>query len=115
MKAMRWGRCPGADGHPYHNRWFKAKTERTRFVGIDIVLYFLKGATMANPEDMWQCQSVNCGYFYNPDKGDRKNKIKKGVLFPDLPEEFKCPVCGASRKAFRPLAGPGSVAAEGKD
>jgi len=29
------------------------------------------------------------------------------------PEEWKCPVCGASKKNFRPLAGPGSVVAQG--
>lgn len=29
---------------------------------------------MAKPEEMWQCQSVNCGYIYNPDKGDRKGE-----------------------------------------
>ena len=67
---------------------------------------------MASPEEMYQCQSMNCGYIYDPDKGDRKGKIKKGTQFKDLPEGWKCPVCGASVKAFKPLAGPGSVHAE---
>ena len=31
---------------------------------------------MANPEEMYQCQTVNCGCIYNPDKGDRKGKGK---------------------------------------
>ena len=70
-------------------------------------------ARMAKPEEMWQCQTINCGYIYNPDKGDRKGKIPKGTKFEDLPDDWKCPICGASKKAFRPLAGPGSVAAEG--
>ena len=64
---------------------------------------------MANPEEMYQCQMVNCGYIYNPDKGDRKGKIPKGVQFADLPEDWRCPVCGASQKACKPLAGPGST------
>jgi rubredoxin len=68
---------------------------------------------MAKPEEMWQCQTLNCGYIYNPDKGDRKGKIPKGTLFEDLPDDWRCPICGASKKMFRPLAGPGSVAAEG--
>lgn len=68
---------------------------------------------MAEPEKMYQCQTTNCGYIYNPDKGDRKGKIAKGTLFGDLPDDWKCPVCGASKKAFRPLLGPGSVLAEG--
>jgi rubredoxin len=65
---------------------------------------------MAKPEEMYQCQTTNCGYIYDPDRGDRKGKIPKGTSFEDLPEDWKCPVCGASKKAFRPLAGPGSAA-----
>ena len=67
---------------------------------------------MARPEDMWQCQTVNCGYIYNPDKGDRKGKIKKGVLFQDIPEEWRCPICGGTKNCFRPLMGPGSTKAD---
>ena len=67
---------------------------------------------MVSPEEMYQCQMMNCGYIYDPDRGDRKSKIKKGVQFKDLPEGWKCPVCGATVKAFKPLAGPGSVLAE---
>jgi rubredoxin len=67
---------------------------------------------MSAPEAMWQCQTTNCGYIYDPDKGDRKGKIARGTAFADLPETWKCPVCGASAKAFRPLAGPGSTLAE---
>ncbi|MCK5658191.1 MAG: rubredoxin [Deltaproteobacteria bacterium] len=37
----------------------------------------------------------------------------KGIQFDDIPEEWKCPVFGAGKKMFRPLAGPGSVAEEG--
>ena len=64
---------------------------------------------MAEMTDMWQCQTVNCGYIYNPDKGDRKGKIPKGTSFDDLAEDWKCPICGAGKKMFRPLAGAGSA------
>lgn len=64
---------------------------------------------MADPKEMYQCQMTNCGYIYNPDKGDRKSKTPKGTRFEELPDDWKCPVCGASKKAFKPLAGPGSV------
>ena len=66
---------------------------------------------MAELEEMYQCQTVNCGCIYNPDKGDRKGKIKKGTRFDQLSNDWKCPVCGAGKKRFKPLAGPGSVAA----
>ncbi len=58
---------------------------------------------MAEPSEMYQCQTTNCGFIFNPDKGDRKGKIPKGVKFEELPEEWKCPVCGASPKSFKPL------------
>ncbi|MBW2193842.1 MAG: rubredoxin [Deltaproteobacteria bacterium] len=67
---------------------------------------------MAEPEEMYQCQTISCGYIYNPDKGDRKGKISKGTQFAGLPEDWKCPVCGAGKKMFRPLGGEGSAAAE---
>jgi len=67
---------------------------------------------MAEPEEMYQCQTASCGYIYNPDKGDRKGKIPKGTLFEHLPDKWKCPICGATKKSFRPLAGTGKVAAE---
>jgi len=64
---------------------------------------------MARPEEMYQCQTVNCGYIYDPDRGNRKIKTPRGTPFEDLPEKGICPVCGAGKKFFKPLAGPGSV------
>ncbi len=60
---------------------------------------------MAKPEDMHQCQTSNCGYIYNPDKGCKKGKVPAGTCWDDLPEDYRCPVCGASKKMFKPLAG----------
>jgi rubredoxin len=71
------------------------------------------GEFVAKPEETYQCQTVNCGCLYDPDRGDRRGKILKGTCFTDLPEEWKCPVCGAGKRMFRPLRGPGSVAEEG--
>jgi rubredoxin len=64
---------------------------------------------MTRPEEMWQCQIVNCGYLYDHEKGDRKGKVPKGTRFEDLPDSWKCPICGASKSSFRPMAGPGSA------
>jgi len=64
---------------------------------------------VAQPEEMYQWQTANCGYIYDPDRGNRRVKIAKGTPFGDLPEENICPVCGAGKKMFRPLGGPGSV------
>ncbi len=53
--------------------------------------------------DMYRCRTTNCGYIYNSEKGDRKGKIQKGIRFADLPEDWKCPICGASKKSFDPM------------
>ena len=68
---------------------------------------------MAKPEEMYQCQVSNCGWIYDPDKGDAKGGIKAGVAFKDVPDTWVCPSCGATKKSFRPLAGPGSGAQPG--
>ena len=41
-----------------------------------------------------------CGYVYDPEKGDPENGIKPGTLFEDLPDDWVCPVCGASKNDF---------------
>ncbi len=68
---------------------------------------------MANPEEMFQCQTVYCCCIYDPDRGNRKSKIIKGTKFEEISSDWKCPVCGAGKKCFRPLGGPGSVVEEG--
>ena len=59
---------------------------------------------MADAKDMWRCPVANCGYVYDPDCGDRRHKIPAGTKFEDLPDDWCCPVCGASKKNFRRLS-----------
>ncbi len=68
---------------------------------------------MADPQYMYQCQQSNCGYIYDPDKGNKKTRISAGTAFQGIPDDWNCPVCGASKKNFRPLSGPGSVIEDG--
>ena len=41
-----------------------------------------------------------CGYIYDPEKGDAEGNISPGTPFEKLPEEWVCPVCGASKSEF---------------
>ena len=41
-----------------------------------------------------------CGYVYDPAEGDPDNGIAPGTAFEDLPEDWVCPVCGASKEEF---------------
>ncbi|MDX9962773.1 rubredoxin [Desulfobacter postgatei] len=41
-----------------------------------------------------------CGYVYDPAEGDADGGIDPGTAFKDLPEDWVCPVCGASKDEF---------------
>lgn len=44
-----------------------------------------------------------CGYIYDPELGDEDNGIEPGIDFEDLPEDWECPLCGASKEDFEPV------------
>lgn len=41
-----------------------------------------------------------CGYVYDPEIGDPDAGIEAGTAFEDLPDDWVCPVCGASKEVF---------------
>ena len=41
-----------------------------------------------------------CGYVYDPAQGDPDNGVPAGTKFEDLPDDWSCPVCGASKDQF---------------
>jgi rubredoxin len=41
-----------------------------------------------------------CGYTYDPEEGDPENGIEPGTQFKDLPDDWQCPMCGASKDDF---------------
>ncbi|TKJ43671.1 rubredoxin [candidate division TA06 bacterium B3_TA06] len=43
-----------------------------------------------------------CGYVYDPGVGDLDSDIPAGTAFEDLPDDWTCPVCGASKDDFSP-------------
>ncbi len=43
-----------------------------------------------------------CGYVYDPAEGDPENDVPAGTPFENLPAEWVCPVCGASKDQFEP-------------
>ena len=48
--------------------------------------------------DRYECGV--CGYIYDPETGDPENDIPPGTAFEDLPDDWTCPVCGASKDQF---------------
>ena len=51
---------------------------------------------MGDLSKVYQCQTPNCGYMYNPEKGDRKGKIEKGTY-------GICDMCGKKSARIRPV------------
>jgi rubredoxin len=41
-----------------------------------------------------------CGYIYDPEKGDPDSDVPPGTLFENLPQDWVCPQCGATKDAF---------------
>jgi len=41
-----------------------------------------------------------CGYIYDPELGDPDNGIEPGTSFEALPDDWVCPMCGASKEDF---------------
>ena len=48
--------------------------------------------------DKYEC--IVCGYIYDPIKGDIESGIAAGTSFDELPDDWVCPVCGASKDQF---------------
>ncbi|MDY6911393.1 MAG: rubredoxin, partial [Chloroflexota bacterium] len=49
--------------------------------------------------DKYECNV--CGYVYDPEIGDPENNVPPGTPFENLPEDWECPVCGASKEEFQ--------------
>lgn len=48
--------------------------------------------------DKWIC--TLCGYEYDPAKGDPDNGVDPGTSWEDVPSDWVCPLCGASKEDF---------------
>ena len=41
-----------------------------------------------------------CGYIYDPADGDPDSGVEPGTSFVDLPDDWTCPICGATKDQF---------------
>jgi rubredoxin len=54
----------------------------------------------------YECRA--CGYVYVPSKGDDKGNVPAGTLFTDLPNDWRCPVCGVRKTQFVNIGAQGA-------
>ncbi|MCL1879801.1 MAG: rubredoxin [Actinomycetia bacterium] len=43
-----------------------------------------------------------CGYTFDTEEGDANLGIAPGTAWEDVPDDFRCPLCGAGKDAFSP-------------
>ena len=41
-----------------------------------------------------------CGYVYDEAAGDPDSGVAAGTKWADVPDDYECPVCGASKDVF---------------
>lgn len=63
--------------------------------------------TYINPEKTQKMENVEyeytcpaCGYVYNVSDGDPDGHIKEGTSFEELPDDWRCPLCGMDKSEF---------------
>lgn len=54
---------------------------------------------MSTPLRKWQC--VSCGLIYDEALGMPEEGIAPGTRWKDIPEDWVCPSCGASKADFQ--------------
>jgi rubredoxin len=67
-------------------------------------MLFVQFTTFISPIDeeatMKKYECSVCGYVYDPVDGDPDNGVDPGTPFEKLPDDWTCPVCGASKEQF---------------
>jgi rubredoxin-NAD+ reductase len=58
-------------------------------------------ADRARAPERWLCEA--CGLIYDEAKGDPDSGLAPGTRFEDIPDDWRCPVCGVGKADFRPI------------
>lgn len=85
--------------------------DETDFAGVPaLVSSLLEGApaqagaaeqkTAQKSAAMSKYRCIPCGYVYDPEVGDPDGGIAPGTAFEDLPDDWRCPVCGVGKDLF---------------
>jgi rubredoxin len=70
---------------------------------VDPEKYSRKTEISSSSLKKYKC--LACNYVYDPQKGDPDSGIAPGTAFEDIPEDWICPVCGATKEMFEEVPG----------
>ena len=45
-------------------------------------------------------QCILCGYIYDEELGDEDEGLAPGTKWDDIPDDWECPDCGATKESF---------------
>jgi flavin reductase (DIM6/NTAB) family NADH-FMN oxidoreductase RutF/rubredoxin len=54
-------------------------------------------------KELAKYRCVVCGHIYDPIIGDPDSGIKPGTAFEDIPDDWRCPICGAEKEDFEKI------------
>jgi rubredoxin len=60
--------------------------------------------TCAGPSEVTKWQCYYCGHVHDEAVGDPEGGVAPDMRFADIPDSWKCPVCGADKSDFFQLA-----------
>ncbi|TFF94246.1 rubredoxin [Candidatus Thorarchaeota archaeon] len=52
---------------------------------------------------MARYECLVCGWVYDEEKGDPDSGVEPGTKFEDIPDDWVCPMCGASKDDFEQI------------
>ncbi len=52
--------------------------------------------------DKYEC--LVCGWIYDPEAGDPDGNIAPGTPFEAIPDDWVCPMCGATKSDFQKVS-----------
>jgi rubredoxin len=66
------------------------------------IKYNLQADNLKLGKQMQKYVCTVCNYVYDPEVGDPDGDIPPGTAFEDIPDDWVCPTCGATKSDFEP-------------
>lgn len=61
------------------------------------------GTEVRTESELKKFRCLVCGYIYDPAEGDPSKNIPAGTSFEELPDDWRCPICGVGKEEFKSL------------
>lgn len=90
------------DSEPLTYSWYREKRKGRSPKNAPTYIEHEEPAKNTGAGPAYRC--VVCGHIYDPAEGDTDSGIPAGTGFNDLPDDWKCPICGAARSDFEAVS-----------